>query len=128
MRWHNEARYQARLAAIPDRVREAMKAEIARAADQGVIDAKRFVPVNEPTAPHIRDTIHRKPGRHDLSVVVSVGGPSAPYAAPLEFGHMTKGAHVRARPFFFPAMAKARRRLRARLARAIRKALRVGSA
>lgn len=62
--------------------------------------------------------------RGPLGVMVSIGGPTAPYPAHLEFGHMTKaGVHVPAEPFWFTTLRVTRKRFRARAARAGRAAL-----
>jgi HK97 gp10 family phage protein len=67
-------------------------------------------------------TIVDAKGPKALSRVVSVGNSEHPYAAALEFGHMDKGVHVPAKPFFFPLLRVMRKKLRSRMRRVIKKA------
>ncbi|MDO1559823.1 HK97 gp10 family phage protein [Brevundimonas sp. 2R-24] len=124
--WKGLAEFQRRIDALPDHVRTAARQALEKSTDEAVSLIQRNV-ATHPDAPHIRDTVRAEPGRSDLSIDVVMGSEEAPYAAPLEFGHMAPdGSHVPAQPVFYPAVKVVRKRHRSRIAREVRKALKDG--
>lgn len=125
-------RLSARFAAIPNKVRSAAVAEMERCASEVVAAMKRLAPVDQG---NLRDSIAWTWGEApagtikvgtvgakeygSLSITIYAGGDDAFYATFQEFG--TK--EMRAHPFFYPAWRANRKKVRARLTRAINKAI-----
>ncbi|HEY0011559.1 MAG TPA: hypothetical protein VGB79_01755 [Allosphingosinicella sp.] len=118
-------RYNAKVGAMPAAVREAIAKTQAKTADDFIARLRTNTPMHE-KAPHLRDTIRKEVvAGQSLAVGISIGNDDLPYAAPLEFGHLTKGGkHVPAQPFFFPVVRIMNRRYRNRVRYAVKKALR----
>lgn len=112
-------KWKAKVAAIPD----AAKAEIDKAintnADKFMARVHQVIPKD---TGDLESTI-KKQQTGELYVTVTVGDAAHPYVAPLEFGHMDHGVHVPPRAFFFPTKRAMRRSFKARLSRAIKKAI-----
>lgn len=111
-------RLKARLQAIPGRMRAEVRAAIEKSADELVGMQQRLAPVDDGV---LRDSIRKEPGDHDLAVAVKAGSDAAFYARFVEFGTQ----RTPAQPFFFPAYRALRKRIRARISRAVRKAVRL---
>lgn len=125
-------RLNARFAAIPAKVREAAKAELERSAAEIVATMKRFAPVDTGAvresigwtwgdAPEGTMKIGTVGGKAygALSITIYAGGKEAFYARFQEFGTREMRAH----PFFFPAWRAHKKKVKARLTRAINKAI-----
>lgn len=112
-----------RIAALTDEVRAELQAANEKSAEALVERIKRTIPEGPPENGHLRDTVRSEPGRHELSISVKEGDPEHPYAAPLEFGHMTHGKHVPAQPHFFPSVKVEAKKHRGRASRAVNKAI-----
>ncbi len=136
--------FRARIDAIPDAVREAAARELERGAEEMVQELRRVAPYDaEPDGRHIRENIgwtwgDAPAGSFTMAQIRS--GPDAgveyaalsitiyanpkdakgrPYASWVEFGTKRSGA----RPFFWPVYRKHRRRIRSRVLKAIREAI-----
>lgn len=101
---------------IPARMKVAVKDAIDKSAEELVSMQRRLVPVDDGD---LRDSIRVEPGRHELSVDVKAGDKKAFYAAMVEFGTLNASPQ----PFFFPPYRALRRRIRGRITRALRKAV-----
>lgn len=122
------ARLKQRIEAIPADARALVQKALDKSADELVSLQKRAVPVDEGD---LRKSIRKEPGTHDLSIRVEAGGPLTTkpvrkgksaqydYALAIEHGTATRPAE----PFFFPAYRLLRRRIKNRLARAVRAAV-----
>lgn len=126
------AKLNARFDAIPAKVREAAKAELERSAADIVATMKRFAPAETGQlresigwtwgdAPKGSMKIGTVGGKQygSLSITIYAGGSGAFYGRFQEFG--TK--KMRANPFFFPAYRAHKKKVKARLTRAINKAI-----
>lgn len=111
------------IAALTKEVREELQAANEKSADELVKRIKRSIPEGPPENGHLRDTVRKEPGRHDLSISVKEGDEAHDYAAPLEFGHKTHGVHVAPQPHFFPSAKIEHKKHRGRATRAINKAI-----
>ena len=121
-------RFQERMRRIPLEVRRAVLPALVKGAEEIAADARRLAP--EDDGDLVR-SIRVEPGPNELSVVVRAGGElttkpvrdgadaSYDYAMAQEFGT----AKMPANPFFWPAYRLNKKRVRARIARAIRKAI-----
>ena len=118
-----------RLNKIPGVVKVQIAAAVDGAADQLVGDIKAIAPASdlEARAGDLRDSVHKTPGRHELSRLVVVDAKDAHghgFAPHVEFGHKTKGGgHAAPEPFFYPSVRRAKPKLRAKVGRAASKAL-----
>lgn len=129
----NLDRVLAKLARIPDAVREELRKELAETARDIVTEMKARAPVAPEFERHpgeLREHIASRPGRMELAVQV-VCDPRTEhgvgYAPHVEFGHRTKdGGHVPPKPFFYPVLReqkrKAARRIRAAAKRGMQRA------
>lgn len=126
------AKLNARFDAIPAKVREAAKAELERSAAEIVATMKRFAPAEtgqlresigwtwgDAPAGSMKIGTVRGKGYGSLSITIYAGGKDAFYGRFQEFG--TK--KMRAHPFFFPAYRAHKKKVKARLTRAINKAI-----
>jgi hypothetical protein len=86
---------------------------------------KIITPRDDDNGPHIADSIKVETGDNRLmEYTVAVGSDALHYAVPLEFGHIARdGTHVAANPFWVPLTRIFRKRHKASLRRALRKAL-----
>ena len=131
------ARLRQRFAALPERMKAAAKLVIEAEADALVDEMRRAVSVDDGD---LRASIRQVEVERDGGIAhrVSAGGvkttkrirksakgssPTYDYAMAVEHGYMSEnGTHVAADPFFYPTTRRRRRRYRARLARALKKA------
>lgn len=110
-------RLQARISAMPIAARKAIADALEKGADEMVDGAKALAPVDEG---HLRDSIRKEPGAHELQVRVVAGDEAAFYAPMVEYGTTKQTA----RPFFWPTYRLLRKRIRNRVSRAVNKAAR----
>lgn len=149
MAFTNRDRLRRRLKAIPVEVRRALKAQNNRNAAEVAETAKRFAETSRETGALIASIRSRDVSDSTrISARVSAGSKEAYYARFVEFGtaasaasegqlfkrqkgatrgmrRKDKKAHAAtpARPFFWPAYRLLRKRLRARMTRAAKKAI-----
>jgi hypothetical protein len=118
-------RLAAKLRKLPDSLKAAAKAANEQCADDFMSAVRRVVPRGGKDPGQLARTLAKGPGKKSpLSVQVSIGGPEAPYAAHLEFGHLTaEGVHVPAVRFWFPVLRVNRKRYKSIRNRAANKAL-----
>jgi HK97 gp10 family phage protein len=129
---------QKRLATLPQSVVADVRAALSEGCDAMVEEMKAIAPSSE-LEPHphaLRDAIQKEDGRHALSFDVTcnpVGVDGKLYGAHVEFGHRARGgkddrigksgAHIPAKPFFFPVYRHQAKRLKARIRAASSKAI-----
>lgn len=120
---------RAKLAAISTAARQGMAEAINAGADELVETAKAACPTDETLESHpgeLRESIHKNDGAHELQVRVVADAQDAKghyYGAHVELGHRTPdGGAVPAKPFFYPSWRLVKRRVKARIARAITRA------
>lgn len=139
-------RLLAKMRALPNEVRSAIKQALAEGADEIQEMQKRMAPVG--ATGNLRDSIVQtwgggkvrysslaatsEAGDPDLSVRISAGNSGVRYAHHVEFGtapHINAGKFpgtynpgTAARPFFYPAYRALRKRVKSRVTRATTKA------
>jgi HK97 gp10 family phage protein len=128
------ARLQARLAAVPKAVREAVQPTLQRNGKALADEMKHLAPVDTGA---LRESIVMTPGGAstppysepggsqtvpDNAVMITAGNTEVRYAHLVEYG--TKTAH--AEPFFWPAYRLMRKKIQGSIKRAIGKAVRTG--
>lgn len=122
MGFTNRDRLRRRLRAIPVEARKALKAQNAVNAAELVAVQKSFADASfsDPTG-QLQSTIKHQDVSDStrISQKVSAGAPGTPYAAWVEFGTSKNDP----RPFFWPAYRLMRRRMKARMGRAAKKAV-----
>lgn len=106
-------RLKKRFAKLPQKMRVEVRAAIDKSADELIAFQKRLVPVE---TGELRDSIEKRDGRHELSVEVFSDDFKARW---VEFGTVK----MTARPFFYPAYRTLRRRIKGRISRAVKKAV-----
>lgn len=106
-------RLKQRFAKLPQKMRTEVRAAIDQSADELVAFQKRLVPVE---TGELRDSIQKRDGRHELSVEVFSDNFKARWQ---EFGTVKMAAS----PFFYPPYRALRRRIKGRISRAVRKAV-----
>lgn len=109
------------------RVMPELKAEAAKVVDkqaQAFASTIRNNVPKHPLAPHIGDTVRIEDGDPaKIEKVVSIGDAATPYAAPLEYGHVTaSGGFVEGARFWTPAKKIFNRKFRAAMKRTVRRA------
>ena len=121
---------QARIAALPDQIVANVKPAIVKQAEKLATAVREITPTAPEFERHpgeLRESVHTEAGDVELGAKVVVDArdeKGAPYAAHVEYGHRTaKGAHVPAKPFFWPAYRHERRRIFAAIGRAITAAI-----
>lgn len=117
-----------RMRAVPEEMKRAAEAEIMRVAENMAADMRRDVPVDDGDLLDTIKVVRLADEGGQIAVRVQAGGERTTrriggragydYAVGVEFG--TQGTP--ARPFFWPNYRRHRRRIRASLSRAIRKA------
>lgn len=131
------ARLKRRMAAIPKRVREAAERQLDADADELVAAQKRVAPVAEVDGGELRDSIRKQDASTEgrIARTVLAGGPTTTrpvrkgasvkydYAVGQELG--TK--KMPANPYFYPPYRARRRKFKARLSAAMKKAIREGA-
>lgn len=145
----NREKLLKKMAAIPAAVRSAIKQALAEGADQITDEMRRLAPaqsgdlrrsIGSTFGHYVADnanvrgvTSTAKGADPDLTVTIHAGDERAYYAAFVEFGtapHLNGGLYSgtkhpgsKATPFFFPAYRANKRRVKARISRATRKAV-----
>ncbi|MBF9042955.1 HK97 gp10 family phage protein [Rhodobacterales bacterium HKCCE4037] len=127
------AEFERRFAAIPVRVREAVRDAMEKGAIDCVAEMRRAAPFKDGDlrasinwswgeAPAGAMVIGKVAGNEygSMRITIFAGGGDAFYARFQEFGT----TDMRANPFFYPVWRVWRRRIRARITRAMRKAIR----
>lgn len=122
------ARIKQRIEAIPVDARALIKKALDKSADELIDLQRRSVAEDEGD---LKRSIRKEAGDHDLAVRVTAGGPMTTrpvrqgksaiydYALAIEHGTSTRPAQ----PFFYPSYRLLRRRIKNRLARAVRAAV-----
>lgn len=122
------ARLKSRIEAIPPDARALIQKALNKGADEFISMAQRTAPQDEGD---LKNSICKEPGNTDLSVRVLAGGPlttrpvrqgksaTYDYANAIEFGTNVRHAH----PFFYSSYRLLRRRIKARIQRAVRAAV-----
>lgn len=122
------ARVKRRIEAIPVDARALIKKALDKSADELVSLQQRSVPKDEGD---LARSIRKESGDHDLAARVVAGGPlttrpvrqgksaTYDYALAIEHGTSTRPAQ----PFFYPSYRLLKRRIKSRLARAVRAAV-----
>lgn len=112
---------------LPAAAREEMRKANDKSADEFVATIRRVMPAGDELAPELISTLERRPGDPgDVGVIVSIGGPSAPYPLHLEAGHKAPdGSHVPPKPFWNPSKTVVSKRHRGRARRALSKAVKI---
>jgi HK97 gp10 family phage protein len=142
----NLERFQAKLKAMPQVAKEEIRKAIAASADEIVDLQRRLVPKvshdleesiiwrwgDEKRAAYSQDMGSVR-GNHELSARISAGNSAVRYAHLVEFGaapHTAggkfEGAHhpgAPSQPFFYPGFRTGKKRAKARIARAIKAAV-----
>jgi len=119
------AELQRRIAALPAEMIAHLKPAVERGANDMAGKLRSIAPVSdlEGHPGELKASIHTEPGRHELSVAVIVDARDAAgkaYPAHVEYGHRTKGGvHVPAVRFFWVTYNVLKKRIRARMARAV---------
>lgn len=118
MGFSNRDRLRRRMKAIPTGVRKAAREQLRKNAEELVQTQQGFAPQD---AGDLKASIKQQDVSDStrISRRVSAGDSSAPYASWVEFGH----GQAAPRPFFWPAYRLKRRRFKARMTRAAKKAV-----
>lgn len=118
MGFSNRDRLRRKLRAIPVAVRKAAREQLKANAEELVQTQKGFAPTD---AGALKDTIKQQDVSDStrISRRVSAGDASVPYAAWVEFGH----GQAAPQPYFWPAYRLKKRRFKARMTRAAKKAI-----
>lgn len=115
--------YAARIHLVPQALQDAAADRINKTATETARRLRSAVPLSE-EAPHIRDSVEVVDGKTLMKEkIIRIGNSALVYAAPLEFGHMAKGKHVPANPFFFPVVRIMNKKHRNGMRYALRKVL-----
>jgi HK97 gp10 family phage protein len=115
---------QRRFAAIPVKVKEAVKPALEKGADE-LVSRMQYLAPDEDATGHLRESIRKQPGPVDLSVTVTAGGQLTTdakgddHSLNLEFGTVK----MHRRSYFWPAVDTLKARVRRRVDRAIGKAV-----
>lgn len=124
-------RFNKRMKAIPKAVRKAVAPEIVKAATGIAVSMRLHTPVDtgalrdsiRVTGPGQTTPAHSQPGgattAHELQAIVTAGDTDVRYAHLVEYGT----AEAAAQPFFWPVVRSSRKRVKSRITRAIRKAV-----
>lgn len=120
---------QRALQRFPAEAREAMKDANQKSADEFAATVRRILPKGDTLAPELASTLEVRDGDAafgGLGVVVTIGGPEAPYPLHLEAGHKARdGSPVPGKPFWNPAKRLVSKKHKGRAARALRKAIQI---
>lgn len=113
---------------FPQAAHTEIKAANQKNADEFARTVKRSLSgLGDEKAPELESTIEVRDGDAGyggLGVLVSIGGPEAPYPMHLEGGHRTSsGTHVPAKPFWNPAKRAMAKKAKSRAGRALNKAV-----
>lgn len=111
----------------PAAAREEIKKANDRNADEFMGLVKRIIPKGDPRDGNLVDTLEKRDGE-DTGVLVTIGGPAAPYPLHLEGGHRAPdGTHVPATPYWYPAKRVLLKKTRGRASRAMTKAAKIAA-
>jgi hypothetical protein len=113
---------------LPAAAREEMRRANDRSADEFEATVRRALNgLGDDQAPELESTLEKRPGDPgEVGVIVSIGGPQAPYPLHLEAGHKARdGSHVPPKPFWNPSKAVVSKRHRGRARRALSKAVKI---
>lgn len=120
---------QKALSRFPKAAQDAMREANDKTADEFMATVRQILPEGDDKAPELVSTLEKRPGDAEfggLGVVVTIGGPKAPYPLHLEAGHKAAdGSHVPAKPYWNPAKQRAAKKHKGRAARALRKAIQI---
>ena len=109
---------------LPAAAREETRRANDKSADEFMATIRRVMPAGDELAPELISTLEKRPG--EVGVIVSIGGPQAPYPLHLEAGHKAPdGSHVPPKPFWNPSKAVVSKRHRGRARRALSKAVKI---
>lgn len=112
---------------FPASARATMRDANEKSADEFMALVRKIMPPGDDLAPELISTLQKRPGDAafgGLGVIVSIGGPEAPYPLHLEAGHKAAdGSHVPPKPFWNPARRVVNRKHKGRTQRAQRKAI-----
>ena len=110
---------------FPQAARDEIKKANQRSAAEFAATVKRIIPKGDELAPELDQTLEVRDGT-ETGVIVSIGGPQAPYPLHLEAGHKARdGSHVPAKPFWNPAKRITAKKHKGRASRALRKAIQI---
>jgi hypothetical protein len=125
-RVENLARFRTRvLSRFPKAAQDEMKKANRKSAEEFAATVRRIIPKGDALAPELDQTLEIRDG-DQTGVIVSIGGPQAPYPLHLEAGHKAPdGSHVPAKPFWNPAKRLASKKHKGRASRALRKAIQI---
>jgi hypothetical protein len=115
---------------LPAAAKEEMRRANDKSADDMVATVRRVLSgLGDDKAPELDSTLEKRPGDAEfggLGVIVTIGGPNAPYPLHLEAGHKAPdGSHVPPKPFWNPAKRLVSKRHRGRARRALSKAVKI---
>ena len=106
-----------RFAALPADVRAKVRPAVVQGAEEIAAFSRGLAPVETGA---LRDSIQTRDGDHDLAREVVAGSEAVFYARWVEFGTPEAPSH----PFFFVSYRALKRRVRRRIANAVRRAIR----
>jgi hypothetical protein len=116
---------------FPKAARDVMREANEKSATEFESTVRRIAPKGDDLAPELLETLEKRPGDVEfggLGVLVTIGGPQAPYPLHLEAGHKARdGSHVPPKPFWNPAKRVVSKRHKGRAARALRKAIQIAT-
>lgn len=114
---------------LPKAARDTIQEANEKSADDMVGTIRRIIPKGDDRAPELLSTLEKRPGDAEfggLGVIVTIGGPNAPYPLHLEAGHKAPdGSHVPPKPFWNPAKQLVSKRHKGRARRALSKAIKI---
>ena len=128
----NKAKVLARLAAIPEAVKEAVAKQLEKEAEDMVAAMKRAAPVSSELETHpgqFRESIHsyENPDRPlSVRIIADAKDEKGSFIGPhIEFGHKKRNGkgHVAAKPSFFPTYRARKKPMQRRLTASARKVL-----
>jgi hypothetical protein len=120
-------RTQAILAVLPDTITANLKAVFKDGGDRMVTTLRQVLPYSDldPYAGALRASARREDGPSSIASTVIVDAKNTRgeyYAAHVEFGHKTPtGKHVKAKPAFYPVVAREKKRVAREATAAIRR-------
>jgi len=117
-------RLKARVSALPEKAKAELRVANERNATEFEAMVRSIIPTGDPANGHLKDSLVKGPGITETGVVVTIGGPQAPYPLHLEAGHRNAdGTHTPAVPFWNPAKRVLRKKQKGRATRAMNKAV-----
>lgn len=117
-------RLKARIKALPEAAKKELKIANERNAAEFEALVRSIIPVGDPENGHLRDSLAKGAGETETGVLVTIGGPRAPYPLHLEAGHRNPdGSHTPAVPYWNPSKRVLRKKQKGRASRALNKAV-----